>query len=144
MRRLLLIAALLLLATAAAAQKVYKWTDAQGTVHYSQSAPAVGTRFKTITTTGSADSAASPARSSTTQAADAAPNTAYAAAESGKQQNRSDMCQSLSKNLSSLRGTSPVVMMRNGKPTALSADERKQQLDTAETQYQQYCATPAR
>ncbi|MDE2316814.1 MAG: DUF4124 domain-containing protein, partial [Xanthomonadaceae bacterium] len=39
MSRMPIVLALLLIAPLAAAQQIYKWTDATGTVHYSQSAP---------------------------------------------------------------------------------------------------------
>ncbi len=46
MHRSLIAVALLLLAPLATAQ-VYKWTDASGTVHYSEAPPAQGTKYLT-------------------------------------------------------------------------------------------------
>ena len=60
MHRSLIAVALLLLAPLATAQ-VYKWTDASGTVHYSQEAPPQGTKYKQVKTVGSVEPVAAPA-----------------------------------------------------------------------------------
>ena len=61
MPRSLIVVALLLVAPLAAAQQIYKWTDAKGTVHYSQSAPAEGTRYQQVKLAGGVESADAPA-----------------------------------------------------------------------------------
>ena len=57
MSRSLIVVALLLVAPLAVAQQIYKWTDAKGTVHYSQSAPPEGTRFQQVKLAGGVESA---------------------------------------------------------------------------------------
>ena len=42
-----------LLAAGGASAQAYKWTDAQGTVHYSESAPPQGTKYSRVTLSGS-------------------------------------------------------------------------------------------
>ncbi len=141
MSRSLIVVALLLLAPLAAAQQIYKWTDAKGTVHYSQSAPPQGTRFTQVKLAGGVESSAdsTPAQ----PAAETAPPPA-APAPSGPvadtPDNRAKLCDTLKSNLATLQGSGPVVMQQNGKPTVLDDAQRKQQIDSANAQYQQYCA----
>lgn len=138
MRRQLLVLALLMTATAASAQ-VYSWTDATGTVHYSQSAPAQGVKYRMITTTGSAE----PITPTAAAQPDAGPqpdtDSSTATNSTADTPDRKEMCASLSKNLSALRGKQPVVMMKNGQPKVVDAEQRKQQTDSAQSQFEQYC-----
>jgi len=147
MPRSLIAVALLLLAPLAAAQQIYKWTDAQGTVHYSQSPPPQGTKYKQITLAGvtessdaGTDAPATPADGNNTPddapSAPAAPSAPMADTPA----NRAKLCATLKSNLAALQGSGPVVMQQNGKPSVLDAVQRKQQVDTANAQYQQYCA----
>ncbi|WP_449427651.1 DUF4124 domain-containing protein [Rhodanobacter umsongensis] len=138
MHRSLIAVALLLLAPLATAQ-VYKWTDASGTVHYSQDAPPQGTKYKQVKTVGSvepvsAPAAAAPDPGNSSQSATAS---APAADTSG---NQSKFCVSLKTNLAALQGSAPVVMKQpDGKTTALDDDQRKQQASSTQAQYDQYC-----
>ncbi len=138
MHRLLIAVALLLPASLATAQ-VYKWTDAQGTVHYSEAPPAQGTKYSKVTTTGTVEPLAKPASPADTgnsgeESKEPAPTTVADTPE-----NRKSLCTSLQSNLTTLQGSAPVVMEKDGKPTALDAAQRKQELDTAQAQYEQYC-----
>jgi hypothetical protein len=141
MQRSLLVVVLLLLAPLAFAQ-VYKWTDAGGTVHYSETPPATGTNYKRIKTSGSAEPFAAPVPAAadtektggTTPAAPAKP-------VADTPENRAHLCESLKTNLDALRGSAPVVMQQEGKPVALDDSQRKAQLSAAQAQYQQYCQT---
>ena len=54
-------------------------------------------------------------------------------------ENRSKLCMGLKANLAALQGHSQVVMQQGNKTVALNADQRKQQIDTAQAQIQQYC-----
>lgn len=143
MSRSLIAVALLLLAPLATAQQIYKWTDAQGTVHYSQSAPPQGTQYKQMTLGGSVESSAQPAAQSgddNTPAPTDTPAPSPATRVADTPANRAKMCATLKSNLATLQGGGPVVMQQNGKPSVLDASQRKQQVDSANTQYQQYCA----
>lgn len=140
MHRLLIAAALLLLAPLAAAQ-VYKWTDASGTVHYSEAPPAQGTKYSKVTTTGTVEPLAKPASATRPRDASEGSNEPEPPAKTvaDTPENRKALCDSLKSNLATLQGSAPVVMEKNGETSALDAAQRKQQLDTAQAQYNQYC-----
>lgn len=145
MSRSLIAVALLLLAPLAAAQQIYKWTDAQGTVHYSQSAPPQGTKYKQMTLGGSVESSdQQPATQQPSDDSTPAPTDgstpAPAAPMADTPANRAKMCATLKSNLATLQGSGPVVMQQDGKPSVLDAAQRKQQADGANAQYQQYCS----
>jgi len=137
MRRLPLVLALLLLAPAVVAQ-VYKWTDAHGTVHYSESPPPQGTPYKRITTTGSEQPVTPPPARETDKAAPPASESA-AAPVADTPENRARLCSSLKANLDLLKGKGAVVMEQEGKPVALNDEQRDQQVALSEKQYQQFC-----
>jgi hypothetical protein len=128
---------LLLLAPAVAAQ-VYKWTDASGTVHYSETPPPQGTRFTRVSTSSIEQPAATPAPA---KKAEAAPEPAAETATlPDTPENRARLCSSLKANLDVLKGSDPVVMEQQGKAVALDEAQRSEQLEQAQAQYAQYCA----
>jgi|SRR5690348_471591 hypothetical protein len=135
MHRSLIAVALLLLAPLATAQ-VYKWTDASGTVHYSQAPPAQGTKYSQVKTNGTADAPA-PAPATVPTAESSPETTAQPVADTPE--NRSNLCKSLQANLAALNGSAPVVMQKGGKSTALDDSQRKQQIAADTAQYNQYC-----
>ncbi|MBE1158835.1 DUF4124 domain-containing protein [Dyella acidiphila] len=146
MRRLSIALALLLVAPLATAQ-VYKWTDAQGTTHYSESPPPVGTKYSQVTVSGadqpvsapSGSDAAAPAPSSsgTAQNSDGAP----AGMMVDNPANRAKLCATLKNSINTLQGAAPVVMQGSGgQQQLLNPDQRKQQLDASQSQFQQYCS----
>jgi hypothetical protein len=137
MHRSLIVVALLLLTPLAATAQVYKWTDASGTVHYSEAPPAQGTKFSKVTTTGTVQPLAPPASSEAPASSEPAPAPAKPVADTPE--NRSKLCASLKSNLAALQGSGPVVMQQDGKATALDAAQRKQQIDAAQGQYNQFC-----
>ena len=137
MHRSLIAVALLLLAPMAAAQ-VYKWTDASGTVHYSEAPPPQGMKFSRVTTTGTAEPLAAPAAAASTSGG-SEPAAAPAQPVADTPENRSKLCNSLKTNIAALQGSGPVVMQQNGKTVALDADQRKQQTTAAQSQYDLYC-----
>jgi hypothetical protein len=137
MHRSMIALALLLMAPLVSAQ-VYKWKDASGTVHYSQSPPPGGAaKFKQL----KADTSVPPAPAASV-AKPAAAATAQPAATTmaDTPENRAKLCTSLQTNLAALKGSAPVVMQQGGKQTALDDNARKQQASAAQAQYQQYCA----
>jgi predicted flap endonuclease-1-like 5' DNA nuclease len=135
-----LIAATLMLLTPLAMAQVYKWTDSQGIVHYSQTAPATGVDFKKITTAAS-NAAATPEPAQESQPAPARTQAAAAASQpiADTPANRKTLCDSLQANLTMLKGTGPVVLQQDGKSTALDDTQRRQQITADEAQYEQYC-----
>lgn len=137
MRRLPLALVLLLLAPAVAAQ-VYKWTDAHGTVHYSETPPPQGTRFKRIDTNGM-EQAVAPAPAAKPAATAKAASTG-AAGLPNTPENRAKLCTSLKANLDLLKGKEGVVLEQEGKSVPLDETQRSQQIALAEQQYQQFCS----
>jgi len=139
MRRPLIALALLLLAPLVSAQ-AYKWTDAHGTVHYSESPPPAGTKYSRVSLSGTEQPAAQPAATeeSAKPSGDAPPATASTVADTPE--NRAKLCATVKTNLDTLKSSGPVVMQQDGQQKVMGADQRKQQIDAAQAQYQQYCA----
>ncbi|WP_430388049.1 DUF4124 domain-containing protein [Dyella sp. 20L07] len=138
MRRLLIATALLLAAPLVFAQ-AYKWTDANGTTHYSDSPPAQGTKYKKVTTSGTVDPLAEPAASS--ESADTAAKPAQSNQPmADTPENRTKLCATLKGNIDTLKSSSPVVMEQDGQQKVINADQRQQQQSSAEAQYKQYCS----
>ena len=142
MRRLPIALALLLVAPLVCAQ-VYKWTDAQGTVHYSEAPPPQGTKYSQVTVNGTVDPIAP--KEENTQPAQTPENSENPPAPPAADtpENRAALCTTLKANMGTLQGNGPVVMQDNGQQQVLGADQRKQQLATAQSQYQQYCSGSA-
>ncbi|EIM04756.1 hypothetical protein UUC_00465 [Rhodanobacter denitrificans] len=136
MHRSLIAVALLLLAPLAAAQ-VYKWTDASGTVHYAEAPPAQGTKYQKVTTTGTVEPLAAPATARTAPGSETPAEPARPVANTPE--NRDKMCAALKTNLAALQGGGPVVMQQNGKTVALDDAQRKQQIASAQANYDQFC-----
>jgi uncharacterized protein (DUF2126 family) len=140
MRRPLFALVLLLVAPLVSAQ-VYKWVDAKGTTHFSESPPPAGTKYTQVNVAASDQEAASS--SSTALPA----NAPTASSDSGDQnqtmtdtpENRAKLCTQLKGSINTLTGSAPVVEQQNGQQTLLNADQRKQQLDASQSQYQMYC-----
>jgi hypothetical protein len=136
MRRLPFALVLLLLAPAVAAQ-VYKWVDSHGTVHYSETPPPQGTRYKRIDTNGMERPAAPPAATApSTDKAASAP----AGEMSDTPENRAKLCTSLKANLDLLEGKESVVLEKDGKSVPLDDAQRSEQRDLAQKQYRQFCS----
>lgn len=143
MHRLLIVLALLLLAPLAFAQ-VYKWTDANGTVHYSEAPPASGTNYKQVTTTGTVEPRGAPPSDEASEARPASEQNQMeeepAEPMADTPENRVKFCQTLSSNLDALRGKGPVVTQQaDGELAAMNDDQRQQQIDAAQSQYEQFC-----
>ncbi len=141
MRRLLIATALLLVAPLVAAQ-AYKWTDANGTVHYSDAPPPQGTKYNKVTTSGSVEPVAAPEPASTSNA-DSSSNSQPPAKQqpmADTPENRAKLCANLKSNIDMLKGNGPVVMQEGDQQKVINADQRKQQQASAEGQYQQYCS----
>jgi len=140
MRRLLIATALLLVAPLVAAQ-AYKWKDANGTVHYSDSPPPQGTKYSKVTTSGSVEPLAAP-----TATENAEPTTDSSKPATPQQpvadtpENRAKLCSTLKSNMDTLKGSGPVVMQEGGQQKVINDDQRKQQQASAQSQYQQYCS----
>ncbi|MCP1373551.1 DUF4124 domain-containing protein [Dyella lutea] len=132
---------LLLAASCSVSAQAYKWVDTHGVVHYTESAPPPGTKYKRITLTGDAEPLAKPAAAPTdSQPADTGPEAVSSNLPmQDTPANRAKLCASLKTNLAALHGNGPVVMQQNGKQVLLDAGQRKTQIDSAQAQYSQYC-----
>lgn len=140
MRRLLITAALLLVAPLAAAQ-AYKWTDANGTVHYSDAPPAQGTKYSKVTTTGTVEPLAAPAPQSSSESSDSSAKPAPSNQPVvNTPENHAAFCTAVKGNIDTLKSSGPVVMEQDGQQKVIDDDQRKQQQATAEAQYQQFCS----
>jgi uncharacterized protein (DUF2126 family) len=141
MRRPSFALVLLLVAPLVSAQ-VYKWTDAKGTTHFSESPPPAGTKYSQVNVAASDGGAASssstalPATSSSTSSSSSDQNETMA----DTPENRAKLCTQLKGSIDTLSGSAPVVQQQNGQQTLLNADQRKQQLGASQSQYQMYCS----
>ncbi len=137
MYRMLVAVACLLAAPLALAQ-VYKWTDAAGTVHFSQSPPPQGTRYQTMPVPGGqAPGGDEPAPA---PAAAPAPAPAGKAGVADTPDNRSKLCSDLAGNISLLQSGQPLTVDDDqGNRTAMDDARRQQELANAQDQYRQFC-----
>lgn len=141
MRRLLIATALLLVAPLAAAQ-AYKWTDAGGTVHYSDAPPPQGTKYNKVTTSGSVEplTAPEPSNSNNSEPKSDSQPQAKPQPMADTPENRTKLCANLKNNMETLKSSGPVVMQDGDQQKVMNTDQRKQQQAAAEAQYQQYCS----
>ncbi len=135
-----LLSVLLLSAAAAsgAADKVYKWKDADGTVHFTDAPPPKGTEFVDVPVTksgttgnGTEKAAKDGDRPASEESKPAAPNAADDA-----------RCQQAKSRLTLLESKAELTTMQDGKPTPVSADMRAAETNVARAQVQSYCKAP--
>jgi hypothetical protein len=135
---LLVAIGMLAYAGAMAADPVYKWKDASGQSHYSQTPPQ-GQKYETITPTG--ESTTSPSTpgtysSQTTGAAPAAPT------KTGPNlAMRLKNCETARSNVAALTNnpTAPIDTKGTGQPAQVTPAVRTAELDRAKQQVSQYC-----
>ncbi|HEX7325651.1 MAG TPA: DUF4124 domain-containing protein [Rhodanobacteraceae bacterium] len=131
-------------ATFASAQQIYKWKDASGVIHFSQTPPTNGVHYVKMHLQNEPEVASTPAASAApTQPAqpDNPAPAANAATQPDTASNRAKLCRQLGSNIALLQGKQPVVTgSGNGKQEVLSGSARAQQLATARAQQAQYCA----
>lgn len=125
-------------AGAMAADAVYKWKDAKGQSHYSQTPPQ-GQKYETITPAG--DSTPSPSTPGTysSQTTGAAP--AASAKPSPNLAMRLKNCETARSNVAALTNnpTAPIDTSGAGKPAPVTPAVRSAELDRAKQQVSQYC-----
>jgi acyl-CoA reductase-like NAD-dependent aldehyde dehydrogenase len=112
---------------ATAGGEVFRWTDEKGIAHYTDMPPASGKYERVNVRTGGASTVA--------QAKDEAPTDAAAADGTGKKtpaQERAERCQAARANLSALQSNLEVSVEENGKPRALTEEERLEHADRSE------------
>lgn len=129
----------------ASAQQIYKWKDANGVTHFSQTPPANGMHYTKMRLTNEPDVASNPPAPASGDANDQgdahpAPQAAPAnQTQADTPSNRAELCKQLSSNITLLQGKQPVVTGGSGKQAVMSDSAREQQLATARAQQVQYC-----
>lgn len=135
------------IAGSASAQQIYKWKDANGVTHFSQTPPSSGMHYTKMHLAGEPDVSSNPppasengdntepgtsARQQSAPASSTQPDTAS---------NRAELCKQLTSNISLLQGKQPVVTGgSDGKQEVMSDNAREAQLATARAQQAQYCS----
>ena len=132
----------------ASAQQIYKWKDANGVIHFSQTPPANGTHYAKMQLANQPEVSSGTSAPSNMES-ERAPETPVArpAASGGTRpdtpSNRAELCKQLSSNVALLQGKQPVVSDgSDGKQQVMSDNARAQQLATARAQQVQYCSSP--
>jgi hypothetical protein len=138
MQRPLIVLILLLLALPClAATEVYRWKDANGTVHFADAPPPRGIKYEIVDLgTGVAHEPPPPPAAPASVAApakDSAPKPMQDTPE-----NRAKLCKSLSDNITLLSSDQPLTVGADN-PTPMTAEQRATQLATAQAQQKQYC-----
>ena len=131
-----LLAALLLSVPVLASAQVYKWTDANGTTHFSQTPPPKGVKYKTINTPAESEqpvSASAPKKGQGDDAKDAQVNNNRAV-----QLKR--FCAQLQSNITLLSSRQSLQRMgSDGKTSPVDDKLRAQQLKEQQQRYNAYC-----
>ena len=129
----------------AGAQQIYKWKDANGVVHFSQTPPSSSTHYTEMRLAGQPDVSAGTSASPNTQSENQnEPETRPSRPASGGTQpdtpsNRAELCKQLSSNIALLQSKQPVVTDgSDGKQQVMSDNAREQQLAAARAQQVQY------
>jgi hypothetical protein len=131
----------------ASAQQIYKWKDANGVTHFSQTPPSSGTHFTKMRLAGEPDVSSNPppaASTDNTEPGNSAPQQTAPASSTQPDtaSNRAALCKQLDSNISLLQSKQPVVTNGdNGKQEVMSDNAREAQLATARAQQAQYCSS---
>jgi hypothetical protein len=132
----------------AGAQQIYKWKDANGVMHYSQTPPSSSTHYTRMQLASQPDVTSGTSASSNAESehgSEAPPSRSVAAGgtQPDTPSNRAELCKQLSSNIALLQGKQPVVTGGgDGKQQVMSDNAREQQLATARAQQVQYCSSP--
>lgn len=134
---ILLAALLLLLVPVLASAQVYKWTDANGTTHFSQTPPPKGVKYKSIHTAAEADQPLG------TSAPGKDDSEAKAKADQGSDARAAQLkrfCAQLQSNITLLQSNQSLQRMgSDGKTTPVDDKVRAQQLKQQQMRYNAYC-----
>jgi hypothetical protein len=140
MQRKSLIIALALAAGSAQAADVYKWTDAAGIVHYSDTEPPSSQKSEIVHLNGTAPTTAAAAANDADEGGEAAakmpPGQLASAVQSAEKR-----CEQARANLEVLQSKFAVGMDTSGtgKPEVLDDNTRKAQIASAQTIIATYC-----
>ncbi|MES2402719.1 MAG: DUF4124 domain-containing protein [Pseudomonadota bacterium] len=130
----------------ASAQQIYKWKDANGVTHFSQTPPASGAHYTRMHLTSEPDVSSNPPQAAETDNSEPGTSAPQKTAASSATQpdtasNRAELCKQLTSNINLLQGKQPVVTGGDGKQQVMSDSAREAQLATAQAQQAQYCSS---
>ncbi len=130
-----------------AQQFIYKWTDAQGQIQYSELAPPTGVKYEMVQRPGTGPNAASVDLNK--EQADLAKQAAEQAqkekdqvekAQKEADDTRTKNCEVSKKNAAALQSDSPVLKTDSqGNKVALDAEQRAAELKKAQKDQEYYC-----
>lgn len=123
---------------AQAGDKVYKWKDANGTVHFTDQPPPQGTQFDNVQVKGAATFTAAADEAAATEAAKAETPTEQAAARPASGPD-STQCKTARQRLALLEGSNELSTMVDGKTVPMTKEMRAAELNVARSQVQNYC-----
>jgi len=143
MQRISLWIVLALAAAAVQAAEMYKWTDAAGVVHYSDSEPPAQVKASKVHVAGTKTAGASDAAANDADEPEAAAAKAVAADDTlaSKVQSAERRCEQARANLEVLQGKFTVGMdiSGTGKAEPLDDKQRQAQIAAAQTVIATYC-----
>lgn len=123
------------------ADKVYKWKDANGIVHFSDAPPPKGTDFNNVKivnqNTGITQS------EPTAPPAPAADSTATTEAKTSASNTNAARCENAQRRIAILSSLNPVTVQREGKIVELSAEERAAELSISRATADSLCPKTA-
>jgi len=132
----LLAVSCLFVASACVAQQVYKWTDATGTIHYSEQPPPGDVKSERMTLAGA--TAGTPTIAEATAAADEVADSKALEKASDAQEER--MCSIARQNLALLDSDARIASGSDvTTATQVIGEEREKARDEARSQIERYC-----
>lgn len=136
-----LLISLLLVLPAIAGAQVYKWKDAKGVVHYSDSPPPNGVKFKTLHIRAQSDQPPpSNDHGDKGNQADGNSGAQEAGNGNGRSAQLKRFCAQLQSNITLLKSNQNLQRMDSkGKATPIDAKVRAQQLKQQQLRYNAYC-----
>ncbi len=134
-------------AIAQAQQVIYKWTDDQGQLKYSELAPPAGVAYEMVRkpsgpSSGVVQNAPDPAKEQEKKAAEEAAKQKEQGEQAQKEAEdvRTKNCEVAKKNVQVLQGDSPVVKTdAKGNKAALDAEQRAAELKKAQKDQDYFC-----
>lgn len=115
------------------AEKVYKWKDANGIVHFSDAPPPKGTEFDNVKIVNQSTAITQ------TDTAAAAPAAGDAAAKPEQDNSNAARCDNAQKRVALLSSNLPLTVQRGDKIVEMSAADRAAELSIAKTTVDSLC-----
>lgn len=153
MRAILILLLLALCAAPAAAERFYKWTDAQGNVHYTDAPPAEG-EYETLDAPASPAGAEGPTSAERAEAWRAEQQEAAAERERQRAareeqrravEQREENCRLARENVRVLEQNTRILLppeQEGGEPVRMSDEERLRRLEEAREKVAEFCQGP--